>query len=83
MPVSKSKFTDHFFVFPIELHGKLSQLVTQLFLSYRTFQGTETYVVVINLGSEYETVDLSGLQVIKEQDLIVHTSSVNSEYFIG
>ncbi|XP_025411858.1 maltase 2-like [Sipha flava] len=49
----------------------------------RTFQGTETYLVVINLGSGYETVDLSDLQVIKEQHVLVHTSSVNSEYSVG
>lgn len=72
-----------FFWVLLELQGKLSQLVLHRFVSCRSFQGAETYLVVMNLGSEYETVDLSGLQVIKQQHLLVHTSSVNSEYSTG
>ncbi|XP_025411875.1 maltase 2-like [Sipha flava] len=48
----------------------------------RSLKGAETYLVVLNVGSQYERVDLSSLSIIKEENLMVHTSSVNSQYSI-
>lgn len=51
-------------------------------VSFRSLKGAETYLIVINVGSQYERVDLSVLSIIKEQHLAVHTSSVNSQYSV-
>lgn len=46
--------------------------------------GTETYLVVMNVGSEDELVDLSGWPAVgRDGTWLVHTSSVNSQHPAG
>ncbi|VVC30056.1 Glycoside hydrolase superfamily,Glycosyl hydrolase, family 13, catalytic domain [Cinara cedri] len=55
-----------------------------VFAFSRSLSGAETYLVVMNVGTEEERVDLSGLSTVnKQQTWIVHTPSINSQYSIG
>ncbi|XP_001943317.1 maltase A1 isoform X1 [Acyrthosiphon pisum] len=50
----------------------------------RSLPSAETYLVVMNVGSEDERVDLSNWPTLeKDQTWLVHTPSVNSQYSIG
>jgi len=52
--------------------------------SYRSLESAETYLVVMNVGSEDEHVDLSSWPTAdNEEPWVVHTPSVNSQYSIG
>ncbi|CAH1738050.1 unnamed protein product [Aphis gossypii] len=50
----------------------------------RSLPSEETYLVVMNVGSEEERVDLSGWPtLVNNETWLVHTPSVNSQYSIG
>ncbi|KAL4097535.1 hypothetical protein QTP88_022295 [Uroleucon formosanum] len=50
----------------------------------RSLPSAETYLVVLNVGSEEERVDLSSWPtLVKDETWLVHTPSVNSQYSIG
>ncbi|XP_050421275.1 maltase 2-like [Adelges cooleyi] len=53
-----------------------------VFAFTRTRPGSETYLVVLNVGSEDEQVDLSAIS-ISDSTWLVHTPSVNSQYSTG
>lgn len=54
-----------------------------MLLFHRSLPGEETYLIVLNVGFEDESIDLSNLPVIKDENWLVHTPSVNSQYSIG
>lgn len=49
----------------------------------RSLLNSETYLVVMNVGSKDEHVDLSKTTVIQDENWIVHTPSINSQHPIG
>ncbi|CAI6343576.1 unnamed protein product [Macrosiphum euphorbiae] len=50
----------------------------------RSLPSAETYLVVMNVGSEYEDVDLSNWPTLEKDEMWqVHTPSVNAQYLIG
>jgi len=49
----------------------------------RSLPGSETYLVVINVGSQDERVNMSSIPGIKDNHWFVHTPSINSEYSYG
>ena len=52
--------------------------------STRSLPSAETYLVVMNVGSEDEHVDLSNWPTLKEDETWqVHTPRVNEQYSIG
>ncbi|XP_072158427.1 maltase 1-like [Bemisia tabaci] len=64
------------------LYGDLETYVLSkwIFAFVRRLEGSDTYVVVVNLGSDSKPIDLLAFMSDLPNVLTVHTSSVNSQY---
>nr|XP_018910472.1 PREDICTED: maltase 2-like [Bemisia tabaci] len=64
------------------LYGDLETFVLTkyVFAFVRRLEGSEAYVVVVNLGSDSQSIDLLAFMSDLPDVLTVHTSSVNSQY---